>query len=95
LKRLSQSASARLAAGAQGLHLQNRSNALPAYLSERPGQPFQKGAASAGLSLVIVHRLAERQGLQLSLSQTDGITRIQLLRAAKAWPALPPSSASA
>jgi len=87
----------RLAADTQGLHLQNRSKALPAGLSERLGQPFQKGAASAGLGLglAIVHRLAEHQGLQLSLGQADGNTRVQLLWAAKAWLALPASSASA
>ena len=87
----------RLAADAQGLHLQNRSNALPAGLSERLGQPFQKGAASAGLGLglAIVHRLAEHQGLQLSLGQADGNTQVQLLWATKAWLALPASSASA
>jgi len=86
----------RLAADAQGLHLHNLSNALPPGLSERLGQPFQKGAASAGLGLglAIVHRLAEHQGLQLSLSQADGITRVQLQWCAKAWLALPPSSAS-
>jgi len=87
----------RLAADAKGLQLQNRSKALPAGLSERLGQPFQKGAASAGfgLGLAIVHRLAEHQGLQLSLSQADGSTRVQLLWATKAWLALPASSASA
>jgi|GEM_PF-148807 len=87
----------RLAADAKGLQLQNRSKALPAGLSERLGQPFQKGAASAGLGLglAIVHRLAEHQGLQLSFSQADGGTRVQLLWAAKAWLALPASSASA
>ena len=87
----------RLAADAKGLQLQNRSKALPAGLSERLGQPFQKGAASAGLGLglAIVHRLAEHQGLQLSLSQVDGNTRVQLLWAAKARLATPGSSASA
>jgi len=70
-------------------------------LSERSGQPFQKGAASAGLGLglglglAVVHRLGEYQGLQLSLSQADGITRVQLLWFAKARLALPASSASA
>jgi len=89
----------RLAADTQGLRLQNRSNALPPGLSERLGQPFQKGAASAGLGLglglAIVHRLAEHQGLQMSLSQEGGSTRVQLLWAAKAWLAVPASSASA
>jgi nitrogen-specific signal transduction histidine kinase len=86
----------RLAADAQGLHLHNRSETLPPGLSERLGQPFQKGAASAGhgLGLAIVHRLAEHQGLQLSISQVDGGTRVQLLWAAKAWLAVPGSSAS-
>lgn len=87
----------RLAADTEGLQLQNRSKALPAGLSERLGQPFQKGAASAGLGLglAIVHRLAEHQGLQLSLGQADGNTRVQLLWAAKAWLATPASSAGA
>ena len=87
----------RLVADTQGMQLQNRGKALPAGLSERLGQPFQKGAASAGfgLGLAIVHRLAEHQGLQLSLDQADGNTRVQLLWAAKAWLATPTSSASA
>ena len=87
----------RLAADVKGLFLQNRSQPLPADLSERLGQPFQKGAASAGLGLglAIVHRLAEHQGLELSLSQEDGNTRVQLLWAPKAWLALPAGSASA
>lgn len=69
----------------------------PAGLSERLGQPFQKGAASAGfgLGLAIVHRLAEHQGLELSLSEADGNTRVQLLWAPKAWLALPASDAGA
>lgn len=81
----------RLAADAEGLQLQNRSQALPAGLSERLGQPFQKGAASAGfgLGLAIVHRLAEHQGLALSFSQADGSTRVQLLWAPRAWLAMP------
>jgi signal transduction histidine kinase len=85
-----------LAADDQGLQLQNRSKALPAGLSERLGQPFQKGAASAGfgLGLAIVHRLAEHQGLALSLSQADGNTRVQLLWAGKAWLATAASAAS-
>jgi signal transduction histidine kinase len=71
----------RLVADTQGLHLHNRSNPLPPGLSERLGQPFQKGAASAGagLGLAIVQRLAENQGLQLSYSQADGSTHVQLL----------------
>ena len=78
----------RLVADAQGLLLHNRSKALPADLSERLGQPFQKGAASAGfgLGLAIVHRLAEHQGLALAFSQADGHTRVQLLWASKARP---------
>lgn len=87
----------RIAADAEGLQLHNRGKALPAGLSERLGQPFQKGAASAGfgLGLAIVHRLAEHQGLALSLSQADGITRVQLLWAPKAWLAMPAGSTSA
>ena len=86
----------RLAADVKGLFLQNRSQPLPADLSERLGQPFQKGAASVGLGLglAIVHRLAEHQGLELSLDQADGNTRVKLLWAPKAWLALPASSAS-
>jgi signal transduction histidine kinase len=87
----------RLAADAEGLQLHNRSQPLPAGLRERLGQPFQKGAASAGfgLGLAIVHRLAEHQGLALSLSQADGSTRVQLLWAPKAWLATPAGPASA
>jgi signal transduction histidine kinase len=87
----------RLFADAKCLQLENRSKALPAGLSERLGQPFQKGAASAGfgLGLAIVHRLAEHQGLELSLSQADGSTRVQLLWAPKGWLAKPTGSASA
>ena len=86
----------RLAADARGLQLQNRSKALPAGLSERLGQPFQKGSASAGfgLGLAIVHRLAEHQGMELSLSQVDGNTRVQLLWAPKASLVMPAASAS-
>jgi signal transduction histidine kinase len=85
-----------LVADTQGLQLQNRSKALPAGLSERLGQPFQKGEGSAGfgLGLAIVHRLAEHQGLALSLSQADGNTRVQLLWAGKARLAVPASDAS-
>jgi signal transduction histidine kinase len=81
----------RLAADAQGLELRNRSQPLAAGLGERLGQPFQKGAASAGfgLGLAIVHRLAEHQGLGLSLGQADGQTRVQLRWAPKAWLAQP------
>lgn len=84
-----------VAADLDGLLLRNRSQALPAGLSERLGQPFQKGAASAGfgLGLAIVHRLAEHQGLALSLSQADGHTRVQLRWAGKAWLAGPARSA--
>jgi signal transduction histidine kinase len=87
----------RVAADATGLELHNRSQALPVGLSERLGQPFQKGAASAGfgLGLAIVHRLAEHQGLSLSLSQDDGLTRVQLRWAPKAWLAPPVGAASA
>jgi len=87
----------RFAADTQGLDLHNRSNTLPPGLSERLGQPFQKGAASAGvgLGLAVVQRLAEHEGLQLSFSQANGSTRVQLLWAAKAWLALPASSANA
>jgi signal transduction histidine kinase len=87
----------RLAADASGLELRNRSRPLPTGLSERLGQPFQKSAASAGfgLGLAIVHRLAEHQGLALSLSQADGHTHVQLLWATKAWLAPTGGSASA
>jgi hypothetical protein len=80
----------RVAADVSGLQLQNRSKALPAGLSERLGQPFQKGAASAGLGLglAIVHRLAEHQGLAVVAGQADGNTRVQLRWAAKAWLAM-------
>lgn len=76
----------RVAADAAGLLLLNRSPSLPAEVSERLGQPFQKGAASAGfgLGLAIVQRLAEHQGLALSLTQADGHTRVQLRWAAVA-----------
>ncbi len=86
-----------LAADTQGLQLQNRGKPLPAGLSERLGQPFQKGAASAGfgLGLAIVHRLAEHQGLALSIRQADGDTRVHLLWAGKAWLAPPARSAGA
>ncbi len=87
----------RLAADAGSLQLHNRSQALPAGLTERLGQPFQKGEASAGfgLGLAIVHRLAEHHGLVLSLSQADGITRVQLLWAPKARLAMPAGRAGA
>ncbi|GCL65424.1 hypothetical protein AQPW35_45050 [Rubrivivax pictus] len=87
----------RVSADVQGLQLENRSQALPAGLSARLGQPFQKGAASAGfgLGLAIVHRLAEHQGLALALSQADGNTRVQLLWAPRGWLAPPAGSASA
>lgn len=87
----------RLAADANGLELRNRSQPLPSGLSERLGQPFQKGAASAGfgLGLAIVHRLAEHQGLALSLSQADGHTHVRLLWATKASVAPTGGSASA
>lgn len=85
----------RLAADVTGLQLLNRSKPLPDGLSERLGQPFQKGAGSAGLGLglAIVHRLAEHQGLALSLSEADGHTRVQLRWASKAW--LAPTAGSA
>jgi signal transduction histidine kinase len=75
-----------MAASAEGLVLQNRSKALPAGLSERLGQPFQKDEASAGfgLGLAIVHRLAEHQGLTLSIHQADGLARVQLNWASRA-----------
>ena len=87
----------RLAADAEGLQVQNCSKALPAGLSERLGQPYLKGAGSAGqgLGLAIVHRLAEHQGLALSISQADGNTRVQLLWASKAWLPMPAGSAGA
>lgn len=87
----------RLAADADALQLHNRSKVLPAGLSKRLGQPFQKSAASAGfgLGLAIVHRLAEHQGLTLSLSQDNGNTRVALLWARKAWLAMPARAASA
>jgi len=80
-----------VAADAEGLQLRNRSQALPAGLAQCLGQPFQKGAASAGfgLGLAIVHRLAEHQGLALSLGQADGHTHVQLRWAGKAWLATP------
>lgn len=80
-----------VAADAEGLQLRNRSQALPAGLAQGLGQPFQKGAASAGfgLGLAIVHRLAEHQGLALSLGQADGHTHVQLRWAGKAWLATP------
>lgn len=86
-----------VAADAEGLQLRNRSQALPAGLAQGLGQPFQKGAASAGfgLGLAIVHRLAEHQGLALSLGQADGHTHVQLRWAGKAWlagPARPAAS---
>lgn len=86
-----------IAADAEGLQLHNRSQPLPAGLSDRLGQPFQKGAASAGfgLGLAIVHRLAEHQGLELSLRQADGLTRVQLRWAPRAWLAMPAGSAGA
>lgn len=84
-----------VAADAEGLQLRNRSQALPAGLAQCLGQPFQKGAASAGfgLGLAIVHRLAEHQGLALSLGQADGHTHVQLRWAGKAWLAGPARSA--
>jgi signal transduction histidine kinase len=87
----------RVAADTEGLELHNRSQALPAGLSDRLGEPFQKGAASTGfgLGLSIVHRLAEHQGLALSLSQTDGRTRVQLFWAPRALLTVPARSASA
>lgn len=87
----------RVAADTEGLQLRNRSQALPGGLSERLGQPFQRGAASAGfgLGLAIVHRLAEHQGLALSLSEADGQIRVQLHWAPKAWLATPASPACA
>lgn len=86
-----------LAADVQGLQVQNRSKALPAGLRERLGHPFQKGEGSAGfgLGLAIAHRLAEHQGLALSVSQTDGNTRVHLRWATKAWLAVPASDVGA
>lgn len=80
-----------VAADTEALRLHNRSQPLPAGLSERLGQAFQKGQGSAGfgLGLAIVHRLAEHHGLALSLSQRDGLTRVQLSWAARAWLAAP------
>lgn len=85
----------RISADATGLELHNRSRAWPDGLSRHLGEPFVKGAASAGfgLGLAIVHRLAERQGLHLSLDQAGGHTRVRLLWAPKAWQAAPAPSA--
>lgn len=84
-----------LAADVDSLQLSNRSQGLPVGLSGRLGQAFQKGEGSAGfgLGLAIVHRLAERQGLELSLGQDEGNTRVQLRWAPKAWLALPAGAA--
>lgn len=84
----------RIAADAEGLTLENRGPPLPTGLGDPPGQPFRKGAGSAGfgLGLAIVHRLAEHQGLAVSLGEADGLTRVQVRWAPKAW--LAPSAAT-